>query len=127
VRIVNTSDMPFEYSFNSVVYGPYAPGVIVDLPYEVAEHGIKRSVVLDDVGNPTEYRMKTIEEAKADPEKFQNMLQYACPFTFSDQCTAKPFKSVDDLRKHLEVHWAAKSDVVEENLFDTVPAKPAKK
>ena len=122
MRIVNTSDTPFEWSFNSVVYGPYPPGKIIDLPYEVAEHGIKRSQTLDEMGNPMGFRMQTLEEAKADPEKLQNLLIYQCPFTLSDQCTAKPFKNVDDLRKHMETHWA--KDAVEESIFDTAPLKP---
>jgi hypothetical protein len=123
VRIVNISDRPFEFSFDSVVYGPYQPGTIIDLPHEVASHGIKRSQELDEMGNILGFRIQSIEEAKSDPEKFKNLLVYNCPFTMSDQCNAKPFKSVDDLKKHMETHWA-KPEAVEDSLFDAVPAKP---
>lgn len=123
MRIVNTSDLPFEFSFDSVVYGPYQPGKIIDLPYEVANHGIKRSQMLDEMGNVLGFRMQTLEEAKSDPQKFADLLVYTCPFSLSDQCNAAPFKNVDDLRKHMETHWA-KPEVVEDTLFDTVPAKP---
>ena len=123
MRIVNTSDGPFEFSFDSVVYGPYQPGTIIDLPYEVANHGIKRSQVLDEMGNITGYRVQSIEEAKSDPEKFKNLLVYNCPFGASDQCTAKPFKSVDELKKHMETHWVSEPT---DDLFGA-PAKPVVK
>jgi hypothetical protein len=122
VRIVNTSDKPFEWSFNSVVYGPYPPGTIIDLPHAVAEHGIKRSQILDEDGNISGFKMQSLEEAKADPNKLKDLLIYNCPFGQSDQCNAKPFKNVDDLRKHMETHWA--KDAAEENIFDVTPVKP---
>jgi hypothetical protein len=126
VRIVNTSDRPFEFSFDSVVYGPYQPGTIIDLPHEVATHGIKRSQELDEMGNVLGFRMQSIEEAKSDPEKFKNLLIYTCPFAMSDQCNAKPFKSVDELKKHMETHWA-KAPEPEDDLFGSAPGKPTQK
>jgi hypothetical protein len=126
VRIVNTSDRPFEFSFDSVVYGPYQPGTIIDLPHEVATHGIKRSQELDEMGNVLGFRMQSIEEAKSDPEKFKNLLVYNCPFGMSDQCNAKPFKSVDELKKHMETHWA-KAPEPEDDLFGPAPGKQTQK
>jgi hypothetical protein len=108
VRIVNVSDKPFEFQFNSCTYGPYDPGRIVDLPTEVAVHGIKRSIIVDDVGNVIGQRMSTLDEAKRDT-KMSEMLTLECPFVQTEQCQAKPFKSVEELRVHLNTHFAAEA------------------
>lgn len=106
-RIVNTSNEPFEFQFDGVVYGPYAKGDPVDLPWEVAMHGIKRSQYLDGMGNPLGFRMSLLEEAKLDPKFSKEILVYECPLVRAGECTAKAFKSVDALRAHMEEHWAA--------------------
>lgn len=125
-RIVNTSKEVFEFQFNGQVFGPYAPGEPVDLPYEVAMHGIKRSQYLDEMGNPLGFRMALLDEAKLDPQIAKRLLVYECPMVKAGECSAKPFKSVDELRAHMESHWAAdakKADLLAQAEESTKPAR----
>jgi hypothetical protein len=104
MKIVNVSDKPFEFMFDQVTYGPYAPGQIVDLPEHIAQHGLVKSAVLDDegMGNIVDFKLKTLAEARV-TEK--NLLIYECPLVSSGECKAKAFSSVDDLKAHMESHW----------------------
>lgn len=106
MRIVNTSKKPFEFMFNATSFGPYAPGEIADLPDAVAMHGIKRSVILDEEGNYIGQHMEFLNDIKVDPERLRSLIVYDCPLAESEQCNAKGFSSLDDLRAHMEhVHW----------------------
>jgi len=103
LKIINTSDKPFEWTFNGEIFGPLAPGQIADFPNEVALHAIKRGVVLDDTGDFIKYRVESLDSVSN--EKIRDIAQYECPFAVTNQCDAKPFKNVKDLKAHLESHW----------------------
>lgn len=106
MRVVNTSDKPVEFMFNSTSFGPYKPGEIIDLPDEVALHGIKRCTKEDEFGIFIGQSLEPLDQVKVDPGRLQALITYDCPMAMSDQCNAKGFKNLDDLRVHLEqVHW----------------------
>jgi hypothetical protein len=103
LKIINTSDKPFEWTFNGEIYGPIKPGQVMDLPDEIALHGIKRSVVLDDIGNVESYRVEHLEAVGQ--KRIKEIALYECPFVANGLCDAKSFKSVGDLQAHMESHW----------------------
>jgi len=107
VRIVNTSNQPFEFMFNATSFGPYMPGEIVDLPDEVAMHGIKRGTMYEsESGMFLGQRMEPLDSVKVDPIRLRELITYDCPLSESDQCNAKGFNNLDDLRVHMEqAHW----------------------
>jgi hypothetical protein len=105
VRVVNVDDKPFEFCFDAAVFGPYAPGTIVDLPDHIAVHAIKRSVVLDDEGVFVRNKMEFLSDMKGDQERMQRIITFDCPYVASEQCNMKGFKTTDELRAHLETHW----------------------
>lgn len=108
MKIVNTSDKPYEFAFNSCTYGPFAPGQIIDLPDEVALHGIKRSIILDEEGNYLSQKAQPLDQVKTNPAMMEKLIKYDCPMAASEQCSAGPFASLDALREHLETaHWKA--------------------
>jgi hypothetical protein len=108
-RIINTSSQPYEWTFDSANYGPIQPGEIVDLPQEIAAHAVKRSVVLDpDLGDEVSFRVAFLDSL--DKEIVKKIASYNCPFAVTGQCHSKPFKTVDDLRLHLESHWEATAE-----------------
>jgi hypothetical protein len=126
VRVINTSDKPFEFSFDSVVR-VMAPGQVFDFPVEIAQHAIKRSKVLDEMGNIIGFQVQTLEELGQDQSKMRSILSYECPFKVSGQCDAQPFKHENDLRAHLESHWATKPKEPEkEDLFAEINPKGTK-
>jgi hypothetical protein len=102
VKIVNTSSEPFEFMFNAASYGPYKAGEIIDLPDEVALHGIKRSTMLDEEGAYIGQKLEPLDSIKIDPDRLQKIITYDCPMSDSDQCNAKGFRTLDDLRVHME-------------------------
>jgi hypothetical protein len=104
LRIINTGDQPFEWTFDGKIFGPLLPGEAKSFPDEIANHGIIRSAVRDDMGNAIDYTVKTLGEAKQDP-RFQEIVTYTCPFVETEQCKAPPFRSLDALRAHMEKHF----------------------
>lgn len=114
LKVVNVSDKPFEFLFNAVVY-VVPPGKPVELPYEIAMHGIKKSVFYDpqDDNVLLGHKLELLDTVKSDAQAMAALMKYECPFTASDQCNAGLFDSIDDLRAHLEsVHWPV--DAVED-------------
>jgi hypothetical protein len=105
LRIVNTGKEPYEWTFDGKIFGPLQPGEVKDYPFDVANHAITRSAVRDEIGNAIVYTVKTLGEVKQDPELFQRIVTYSCPFVESEQCTAPPFRSLDALRAHMEKHF----------------------
>jgi hypothetical protein len=111
VKIINVSDKPYEFTFDSGIYGPINPGEIVEYPAEIAAHAIKRSEMVDpDFGEIIGYRMAYLDSV--DPNKVKEIVTYPCPFIASNQCNAKPFKNTEELRLHLDSHWGAKPTVI---------------
>lgn len=116
VKIINTHDKPFEFSFDSIPFGPYAPGEIVELDANIAEHGIKRSWIRDNEGMPVRKRLEYLADVQKDPTRLGALPQvYHCPF--GDRgCSSRPFKSIDELKAHLEEsHWPRDDDFDELN------------
>jgi hypothetical protein len=106
VKIINKSDKPFDFTFDSGNYGPYLPGEVVDLPDEIAAHAVKRSEILDpDFGDTIGFQMSYLSDLSQ--EEIRKHVLYPCPFIQSNQCNAKSFKTPDELRAHLETHWGA--------------------
>lgn len=106
MRIVNTGEKPYEWTFDGKVFGPILPGEVKDFPDEVANHAIIRSAVRDEMGNAIDYTVKTLGEAKQNPEQFAKIVTYVCPFVESEQCKAPPFHDLDALRAHMERHFS---------------------
>ncbi len=108
-KIINVSKEPYEWQFDGKIYGPIAPGEIVDMPDEIANHAVKRSVVLDHdpdsmtVGDPIDTKVKYLSELSKD--QIKEITLYPCSLVQSGQCSVKPFKTMDELRKHMESHW----------------------
>jgi len=129
VRIINTSDQPFEFQFDSRVYGPFQPGEIADLDDAIALHGLNRSKVIDEMGNTTGYRLEALNDMRGDTARLRSILSYHCPFGESGQCDTQPFKSVEELRAHMESHWAVNpKEPMKEDLFaEIAPIKATKK
>jgi hypothetical protein len=103
LKIINVDDKPYEFTWDGCHFGPIAPGQIADYPNEVAQHAIKRGVVTDEIGNFVRLRVDSIENV--DPSLIRDIAIYDCPLQSSGQCDAGPFKTVDDLKAHLESHW----------------------
>ena len=103
MKIINTSDKPFRFTFDACNFGPYLPGQVVDLPEDVAAHAIRRSIVLDDAGDFVAYRMEPL--SSVDPNRVKDIALIECPFIALNQCNAASFKSADELKAHLESHW----------------------
>jgi hypothetical protein len=126
-RIVNTSDKPYEFCFDACVYGPYAPGQVIELPNEIAAHGVRRSQILDEIGNTVGFKCEFLNDLKNDKERMENLLVYDCPLKMSDQCNVGSFKSLDDLRSHLETHWAVLQPTqTDDDLFASVATSSTK-
>jgi hypothetical protein len=107
LKIINTSNKPYEFTWDGGHYGPIQPGEIKDYPDPIAYHAIKRSVVYfhggEQDGEISHFQMEMLDAV--DKSKVSDIALYECPFIASNQCDAKPFKSADDLRAHLESHW----------------------
>jgi hypothetical protein len=104
IKVINNSDKPYEFTFDGGNYGPFAPGEIIDLPAEIANHAVKRSAVVDpDFGDVIDHRMAYLHELTQ--EQIQKIAVYECPFVMTNQCKVSAFKSSDELRVHMESHW----------------------
>lgn len=107
MKVVNTSKKPFEFTFDSGNYGPFKPGEVVDLPDDVARHGIRRSMltVLDDSDEfQTSYRLEPLDSL--DKDRRSDTAIYACALVAINECNAPNFKTVDELMTHLRTHQA---------------------
>lgn len=107
MKIINTSNEPYEFTYDGGHYGPIIPGQIVDYPDAMAHHAIKRSVVMFDgddeqCGNPNYYRMQPLNEV--DPKKVKEIAVFECPFR-NTGCNIGPLKSMDELQAHLNSHF----------------------
>lgn len=119
MKIINVSDRPFEFTFDSGIYpadgSQIMPGQIVDYPDEIAQHAIKRSIVtkpdpLDDTQEIVTYRMQAV--GSVDKAKLQKIVTYECPFAITGQCKESRLPSMDALRAHMETHWSVPEPVV---------------
>jgi hypothetical protein len=105
-KVINVSNKPYEFTFDGGNYGPIQPGEIKDYPNEVAAHCIKRSEILDpELGETVGYKMAYLDSLSKD--KIKEIATYICPFVAANQCHAKPFKTIDDLRRHMDDHWGS--------------------
>lgn len=102
MKIINVSDKPYEWTFDSCNYGPLNPGEILDLSYENAVHAVKRSFIMDDEGMPMGQRVQFLDSV--DKSLVSEIVTYICPMVHSGQCNAKPFPSMDALRAHIDGH-----------------------
>ena len=110
-KIINTSNKPYEFTWDGGHYGPYMPGQIVELPDNVANHAIKRSVVLDDTGGVLDFQMQELSAVSR--EKVKEIAMFECPFVASGMCNEPASKTSDELWAHL---IKAHRDLVPENL-----------
>jgi len=104
---MNTSNKPYEFTWDGGHYGPIMPGQIVDYPDDMANHCMKRSTVLfqdgDMMGDIDYYQMVPLDSV--DPKKVRDNALYECPLVASGQCNAKSFASMAELKAHLDGHW----------------------
>lgn len=108
MKIINVSNKPYEWTFDSANYGPIMPGQIVDLPSEVAHHAIRRSEErkYDEFDEEViSFRVQAV--AAVDKSKLVKIVTYECPFSATGQCSDTRFESMDALRAHMETHWAS--------------------
>ena len=103
MKIINVSDEPYEWTFNSQNYGPIKPGEIWEGEDEIARHALKRSAIVDELGEVAGWRCEAL--GALSKERIKELAAYPCPWTLSNQCSADPFKNIDDLRKHMDLHW----------------------
>jgi hypothetical protein len=109
LRIINTSNKPYEFTYDGGHYGPYKPGEIVELDEVMGHFALKKSAVLiqdpedPGVGEIDHYQMEPVENVAKD--KIRGMVTYTCPLVQSGQCDAKPFKSLGELKAHQDLHW----------------------
>lgn len=103
-KIINVSDKPFEWTFDSGNYGPLRPGEVMEVSADVAAHAIKRSEIIDpDFGDSLGFAIAYV--GALDKEAIKKIAKYPCPLSITNQCNAAPFKSLDDLKVHMESHW----------------------
>jgi hypothetical protein len=108
VKIINVSKTPYEFTFDGGNYGPIQPGEVVDFLSDIALHAIRKSAVLDEDGNVETYRMESLAKVQGNPEWLKSIATYPCPFAVSGQCDTQPFKDVESLKTHLDVHFLGK-------------------
>ncbi len=127
MKIVNTSDKPYEWTFDGYIWGPLGPGDVGDYPLEVAMHAIRRSVINDDEGQPVGYRCELLDSLKTDRGRFNDIVAYPCPFKSIGDCDAAPFKTKGELKVHLELHWdaSAKNPREDSDRVDLIGSIPA--
>lgn len=108
MKITNVSDKPYEWTWDGGIYGPIQPGETVDLPDALAKHAITRGVVTDDAtGEVIEYKVMPTD--KVPQAQLREIAQYTCPLAFNGLCSAKPFRSVEEISAHmLKDHSAPK-------------------
>jgi hypothetical protein len=103
MKIVNTSEKPFEFTFDSCNYGPIPPGGVVDLPEDVANHALRRSLIIDPLdGAPMGYRLEPLDALNKD--RRQGLAIYVCPLVAINECHAPSMSTVDELMSHMQRH-----------------------
>lgn len=103
MKVVNTSKKPYEFTFDSCNYGPFKPGQVVDLPEDVARHGIRRSAILDQLeGYVIGYTFEPLDAI--DTDRRAEVAVYTCALVAIGECSAPNFNTVDELMIHLRSH-----------------------
>lgn len=103
MKVVNTSKKPYEFTFDSRNFGPFKPGQVVDLPDDVAQHGIRRSAIRDELeGFITGYSFEPL--GSIDAGRRGEVAVYACALVAIGECSAPNFNTVDELMTHLRTH-----------------------
>ncbi len=102
MRVVNVSKEPYEWTYDSGIYGPVAPGEVREFPDDAASHGLRKSEVLDELGNPTGvYRM--VPASSVPSARLEEFAQFRCSL-----CNEGLFRK-DELKAHMmESHFAEK-------------------
>jgi len=107
LKIMNTSNKPFEFTWDGSPFGPIKPGEIVDYPDPVANHAVKRSAVLfqegDQSGDIDYFQMEYLHNV--DKKKIVETALYECPLKASGQCDEKAFNTMAELKAHMDTHW----------------------
>lgn len=125
MKLINHTEKPFEFTFDSV-HRMIQPGEIVDLPDYQASIALRQSEVLDSTNGDTEGEgMPTGETrlrplADMDGLAVKAMLRFECPYGGADLCQAGTFRSMEELRAHIDTHLPAVAD------FDLVAAGGAR-
>jgi len=133
VKLINHTEKPFEYTWDSMHF-VVQPGQIIDLPDYQAAIVLKQAGLLDTTnmgilrpgeeggeGIPTgESRLRVLSEM--DTEAVKAMLRFECPYKGAELCKDGPFRTMEELRAHLDVHVGAAATE-----FDLVAAAPARK
>ena len=100
MKIINVSDKPYEFTFDSKNFPAIPPGGIAEYPDPIALHAIKRSIIYDEYGDLAGFKVTDIRNVPED--KVRLMAKFTCPMAQLNQCNAGPFSSLEELRAHLE-------------------------
>ena len=106
MKLINTSNKPYEFTWDGGHYGPYKPGQIVDLPDDMAHHALRKSAILEQqgemVGEVIGFQMEMLDGVSR--EKVKEIASFDCPYTNMGLCTARQFKTPAELKAHLLTH-----------------------
>lgn len=115
MKLINHTEKPFEYVWNSE-HHIVQPGQIIDLPDYQASIVLRQAEVLDTTfeklsvngevlgeGMPTgESRLRPLSEV--DRTAVKAMLRFECPYKGAGLCGSGPFRTVEELRAHIDSH-----------------------
>lgn len=100
-RVINVSKTPFELVFDAG-HIMIDPGKMVELDDAMAAMARKQSVVWDEEGNPEAFRIEIVEQMTE--QQLKNVLAYDCPMNLAGKCSSGPFRTLEDLKAHLDTH-----------------------
>lgn len=119
MQLINDGLKDFEFVADMVHY-IIKPGEILDVEDWKGRLAMRQARVLDStylkeddgvaMGEPTgAYMIREVRDL--DAETVNRLRKWTCPMVQTGHCAAKPFDSMDALRKHLDVHLGASSDL----------------
>ena len=111
MRVVNVSERPFEPVFDSCYYPAILPGAVADFPDDVARFIIRKSAIVDDLGDVIGYRIEPLDAVLGNADMRAGIALYQCPLSLTRECQAANFKTLDELTTHLETHKTPKADL----------------
>lgn len=103
MRVVNVSDKPFEWTWDSGIYGPLKPGEVIEVSDPCGAHGVNASQVKDEFGQDTGiFRLKPVNVVKG-TAAFEAMVKYPCSICGKEGGVF----GKDDLERHMmETHFS---------------------
>lgn len=118
MKIANVTDKPAEYVADSV-HRVLLPGEVHEVEDWVGQRAIQQNQLLDSTytkddpnveGQPLG-ESRIVSLGTIDAEDRKRYAQNVCPWVGTGNCTAAPFKSMADLRAHLDTHLGAPTPI----------------